>query len=154
LIRFQSRPPKYILAGILAAFAVFSFANGFAVLGVPALVASVALATTSHYVELDFSKGYQGNFTLLFGLISMGGWEKLPDVHGVVLKRFSEFTHTSKGKYGGPETRENSRYVIMLSVKDSTQGWIVLEESVLRKARFIANEIAIKGGLEFIDYTV
>lgn len=143
-----------MLAALIAAASIFFFMCGFSVLGVPALLLTLGLATTYQYIVLDFKAGYIGEFSAVFGLFPAGGWEKLPAHQHVVLKRYGERHTGSIGKYGGSKTTSQRFYLIMLSIPAESHGFIVMEVQNLQKARKIANDISVASGLELKDFTL
>ncbi|GAA4034044.1 hypothetical protein GCM10022409_17950 [Hymenobacter glaciei] len=147
------RSQKYILGAFIFASFLYAFINREPAFGIPLLLLAVAVATTYSYVVLDFANGYKGEFTCLFGLIPLGGWERLPSANHVFLKRFSEVAQEEISDSGVYQTVRHQRYLIMLSVPDSRDGFLILKVLNLNKARKIAHKISLAGALELKDYT-
>ena len=149
----QPRSQKYILGAFIFATSLYALINREPVFGIPILLLAVAVATTYSYIILDFANGYKGEFTCLFGLIPLGGWERLPSANHIFLKRFSEVVQEEISDSGVYQTVRHQRYLIMLSVPNSRDGFLVLEVSNLSKARKIARKISLAGAIELKDYT-
>ena len=147
------RSQNYILGAFIAAFSVYALVNREPVFGIPILLLAVAIATTYNYIVLDFATGYKGEFTFLFSLIPLGGWERLPSANHLFLKRFSKVVPEEISDSGVYQTNRQQRYLIMLSVSDSRDAFLILEILNLNEARRIAQDISLASTLELKDYT-
>jgi len=141
------------LGAFIFAFSFYTLINKEFYFGVPSLLLALGTITTYNYIELDFSAGCKGEFTCLFGLIPLGGWERLPAINHVFLKRFSELVKDEISDSGVYQTLKQQRYLVMFSVPNSSAGWLLLEVQNVHKAREIAKAIATAGALELRDYT-
>jgi len=147
------RSRNYILGAFIAAFSVYALVNRELVFGIAILLLAVAVATTYSYITLYFANGCKGEFTSLFGPIPLGGWERLPSANHVFLKRFSEVVQEEISDSGVYQTVRHQRYLIMLSVPNSRDVFLILEVLKLNEARKIARKISLAGALELKDYT-
>ncbi|MDO7848177.1 hypothetical protein Q5H92_17555 [Hymenobacter sp. M29] len=144
---------NYVLGAFIFAFSAYALINKEFYLGITSLLLTTGTATTYNYIALDFAAGYKGDFTCLFGLIPLGGWERLPAINHVFLKHFSEIAKDEISDSGVYQTLKRQRYLVMFSVPNSSVGWLLLEVQNVHKARAIAKDIATAGALELKDYT-
>ncbi len=144
---------NYVLGAFIFAFSLYVISNNELYLGIPSLLLAVGTATTYRYLVLDFAAGYKGKFTCLAGLIPLGGWERLPSINHVFIKRFAEVVVDEISNSGVYQRLKQQRYLIMFSVAASRSGSLVVEVRNIDKARETAKQIAEAGALELKDYT-
>ncbi|MDO7853279.1 hypothetical protein [Hymenobacter convexus] len=147
------RTRNYVLGAFIFAFPFYTLFNKELYFGIPSLLLAICTATTYNYIALDFADGYKGEFTCLFGLIPLGGWERLPAINHLFIKHFSELVKDEISDSSIYQTLKQQRYLIMFAVSNSSEGMLAVQVQDINRARNIAQSIATTGALELRDYT-
>lgn len=135
-----------IAAAVFAAAGVYWMYCGNWFLGLFGLLLGVCLGFMYKGLGFDLVGNRYRIYTGLFKW-RFGAWHSLPGIAGVTVKYFSELV--SSGKPGRMRTDKSGYYVLMLSVKQSSQG-IILQEFPLNQREYVVdlgNQIASAFGV-------
>jgi hypothetical protein len=136
-------------ASLLAIGGLFVLYHGFVFHGCIGVGVALLFGTTQKGVELDIQAQRYRFFTLIIGF-RIGSWEPLPNIQRVVMKYYSDLvTH---GRPGRMRTDSDRRYIVMLSVPNSTQGIIIHETYGYEPAMKLTQALADFLGVEVKVY--
>jgi hypothetical protein len=113
------------------------------------------LAPTHKGISIDAAKQRYRFYTWLAG-VRIGSWEHLPSIERVVLKFYSSLsTISSVSGSGHTSTIQAKDYILLLSVKDSSEGIVIYRYPLddRDEALFLASRLAKMLAIEFVDYS-
>jgi hypothetical protein len=129
----------------LAIMAVLLLFTGIAVSGIICLVACILSATSAKGIDIDIHARDYRLFTSLAGY-KIGDWERIPEAQGIVMKYYSDFVTSSRSRRA--PTNQGSRYIVMFSVLESSQGVIVHQTAKYEAAKHLTESLAQALGVE------
>lgn len=112
-------------------------------------VAGILLLISTKGIELDTTAHKHRLFTALAGF-KIGSWQRTPNVQGIIMKCFSDSATSSNAVHG--QDQPGQRYIVMLSVPESSQGVIVHQTEKYKAAHHLSETLAQVLGVEAKTY--
>lgn len=107
-------------------------------------------STGKSVLEIDVKAHHYRTGLQLFG-IQLSNWHPLPEAQRVVVRCFSEYTITTT-EGGNEEAHQNTEYIVLLSVPNASQGFILFRYLHHKDAVRVACEAGRILQLEVVEF--
>ena len=151
IITLTLASPSYFLAALFLALAAFCQYHHTTVLAVPSLLLALLAGTQAQSLSVNTTRRRYRLGSRILG-VTVGPWQVLPATQRVVIRYFSTIgVVSSDSGGGGTELTKDSRYIVLLSVPNSSQADVVLSTSSYTQALQAGCFLGLVLGVEVVS---